>query len=121
MRTETKEVKSKSQTVGTAEYYVFESLAEAEETLGEQTALDLLNSQHRTNKLNEVRQAAVQKPSKKYLMEQAWLRVTPEEFQQVAGDKARQDELIQTKMKEVEEELLANAPARDDNDESDED
>lgn len=121
MRTETKEVKSKSQTVGHAEYPVYETLEEARESLGETTALDLLNAQVRTNKLNEVRAAAVQKPSKKYLMEQAWLRVTPEEFSQVAGDKARQQELLNQKMKEVEEEILANAPSQDNDEDQDED
>lgn len=108
------DVKSQSNVVGQAEYYVFDSVQEAIDTLGEETTLGLINSQHRTNAMNEVRAKATQKPTKAYLRREAMTRMTADDWMACHGDGAKIEAMIEAKMAEVEAELLAQTPRRED-------
>jgi len=107
MQKKTSEVKSKSQVVGIAEFPVYDSIEEALQDLGNEAVLTLVNTQAKTNAMNEVRAAATQKPSKARIKELAFQKITPDEFASVAGDQARINELIAKKEAEVEAELEA--------------
>jgi len=108
MRSETKEVKSKSKVVGQATYNVYDNLQEAVENVGESKALELINIQEKTNALNQVRQAAVGKPSKSALKQKALAMISIEEFTSVAGDPTALDNLVSKKVAELEAEAAAN-------------
>ncbi len=107
MRTMEKAVKSKSDVVGTATYSVFDNVQEAVDNLGEATVLDLINSQTRTNKMNEIRVRATGKPSKAALQSQAIAMITPEEFAEVHGDQPALENLIASKVAELQTEIDA--------------
>lgn len=106
----TASVKSKKDVVGTAEYLVFDSVAEAVGELSEPKVLSLINAQYRTNAMNVVRSGATGKPSKTYLRNLAWTRVSPDEFESVAGDYDALQALVERKMAEVEKEIMASRP-----------
>ena len=111
MRIEKKEVKSKSKTVGIAEYAVFDAISEAVEELGEAKVLELVNAQHRTNALNVIRGNAVGKPTKTAIQRQAMSEITPDEFGECAGDPQALDNLISSKVAVVEKRLAEEAEA----------
>ena len=110
MQPQEQDVKSKSDVVGVARYPKYDNVAEAVDDMGETKLLDLVNAQVRTNAMNEVRNKAVGRPSKKKLLRKARASITPEEFIQVAGDEDAIDELIATKAQE----LLDSGEAEDD-------
>lgn len=120
MKTEKSEVKSKSSVVGVAEFPVYDSVAEAVEHIGEDAILKLVNTQVKTNVMNDIRAAATSKPSKKSLRNKAIASITMEEFQGVAGDEQRLQTLIEKKMGEIEAQLLAAAKANPSNEEDEE-
>lgn len=112
MQTKTADVKSKGVVVGVAEFPEYETLEEASQDLGEEHLLGLLNAQIKTNSMNDVRAAATGKPSKSKLQAMAIARLTPEDFQSVAGDESAIQRLIEKKMDEIEAEIEASRPAQ---------
>ncbi len=115
------DVTSQSKKVGEAFYPIFDTVQEAVDKYGEDEVVKLVNSQVRTNEMNAVRAQATSKPSKSRLMTMAVSEITPEELQSVAGDPTAVNELIEAKMKEIEERLAQQAPAISDEDEASED
>jgi len=116
MQKQTTEVKSaqggqKRTTVGIAEYEVFDSVSEAVSVLAEPKVLSLINSQHRTNALNLIRQTATATPSKARLQELAMARITPEELGNCAGDAAAVKALLEAKVATIEAEIKADKAA----------
>jgi len=109
MKTKVSDVKSKSVVVGQADYEVFDSVPEAIDFLGEAVVLDLINSQHRTNKLNAVRAAATGKPSKSSLKLRAMSELTVDELISIAGDPNALERLLDKKIAEMEEAIEAAA------------
>lgn len=107
METKTANVKSKTQVVGVATFVVCETLAEAVEHHGEVEVLNLVNTQHKTNEMNVIRQAVTGKPSKKVIEEKAMQKITGEEFTAVAGDIGKLKALMAEKVVEVEKEYEA--------------
>lgn len=101
MKTLSVKVKSKSVTVGVAEYPEYDAVAEAIEHQSEESILKLVNAQARTNAMNVVRNAVVARPSKKKLMRKARASITADEFVAVAGDPDAIDALIDKKAKEL--------------------
>jgi len=95
------EVKSKSLTVGVAEYPIYDSSAEAVEDKGDEAIVALINAQVRTNAMNVVRNAAVARPSKKKLYKQARASISLEEYGEVIGDEDAIEALVERKAKEL--------------------
>ena len=117
MKTETAEVKSRrksggetTEVVGVAEYKVYDSTAEAAGDIGEEKCLELINAQVRTNELNRVRSLAVGEPSSKALRNEALVRMTAQDWQDVAGDPDKIERRLNEKIEEIRQERLA-APA----------
>ena len=79
-------VKSKSESVGVAEYPVYDAVTEAVEDMGDEALLKLINAQVRTNSMNTVRAAATGAPSRKTLEIEALSRIPLQEYQEAAGD-----------------------------------
>jgi hypothetical protein len=104
MKTKTTEVKGGSKIVGEIDYDVFETVQEAIDKLGASTTLDLVNTQHKTKKMNDFRQGKMGKPSKQKLLQIAMTRVTEAEFRAVMGDQTRMEDLLQKKVAEIEAE-----------------
>jgi len=120
MKKATSEVRSKSRVVATCEYEVFDSVAEAVEAKGEQSILNLINAQVRTNAMNLARAKATGKPSRKALEAEALSLITIEEFQACAGDQVELRNLINRKVAELEAKYAAGAPSIEEDDEDDE-
>lgn len=126
MRYEEQDVKSKVQgevkVVGIARFPVYDSIDEARGEEGEEKCLEYINAQRRTNELNKVRAEARTGPSKTKLRSEAITRITPEEWQQIAGDAQKIESLLEAKMDEIEKEweTRVGVPVgADDNEESD--
>jgi len=88
--------------VGVATYPVYDSVSECVESIGEAKALDLLNSQTRTNELNRVR--GLSRPggiSKTALRNKAMVAITGDEWMSVAGNPQAMEALIEKKMEEI--------------------
>jgi hypothetical protein len=98
------QVKSGKQIVATVDIVSFDSVSEALGALGEKKVLDLLNTQHATNAKNSARAAAVGKPTKASRLVEAIARCTVEEMVECGGDKASVQALLDSKIKEMEEE-----------------
>lgn len=100
MKTAQVEVKSKSTVVGTAEYPVFDTTAEAIENLGgEAVVLERLNAQVRTDAMNKVRSAATGKITKAQLTRMAFAKMATdtelnERARALGGDPTALDLLI---------------------------
>jgi len=118
MKMASAEVKSASKVVGEATYEIFDTIAEAIETLGEDVALGLINTQHATNAKNKVRQLATGKPSKTALRSEAMANLTADEFASIAGDPQALEALLGKKVSELEKKYAAMSPATTDEDES---
>lgn len=107
MLTKEIDVKSATAVVGTAEYSVFDSVAEAVEAQGEESVLAAINAQNKTNAMNTVRAAATGKPSKKALRTQAAARATGEQWAAVAGDITAIENMLVGIERDIEAELAA--------------
>lgn len=124
--TKTCSVKSAGKEVGKAEYESYDSLAEAAEDLGEDRIVGLVNTQVKTNAMNEVRASASGKPTKTALRNQATMELVEEgKFAAVAGDMAAVDKLISQRVAEIEsrkkEAVVAEAEEAPEAPENDED
>ena len=106
MKTFNSDVKSKGKIVGVAEFCVYDSVAEAVATLGEELCLELINVQTKTRSLNAVREDAQDKMGKKAVTAKAMASITPEEFMAVAGDPVRIRQLLEAKERQIKDELL---------------
>jgi hypothetical protein len=108
---ETCDVKSKSEVVGQAKFPVFVSTDEAVEYFGEAKTLELVNSQIKTNEMNEIRTAATKGPSKGKLRSQAQNEILEEILASgnnpFAGDEAGLENAIVQRMAELEEQAKA--------------
>jgi len=96
--------------VGTATYAVYDTVAEAVDALGEEKVRELVNAQVRTNELNRVR--GLSRPggiSKTLLKNKALTRITQAEWQEVAGDEAAINALIENKMEQIKAEMESEA------------
>ena len=105
MKTATKEVKSDSKVVGQAEFFQFDSVDEAVQEMTSEKVLKLVNAQVQTDAMNIVRATATSKPSKIALERMAMASITVEEFQAVAGDRFKLDQLVAKKVAEIERTL----------------
>lgn len=94
--------------VGTANFPVYDSVAEAVEHKGEEDILALINAQTRTNELNRVRGMAKSGPSKKALEAKAIASFTPEDWQSFAEDPSRFQAVLQQRVDELRERELAS-------------
>ena len=101
MKTVEKEVKSQSNTVGTAKYSVYDSLEEAINDIGDATALSLINIQTKTNAMNSIRQAATGKLTKSAAQRKAMGLITQEEFAECMGDTNKLENLLAQKVEIV--------------------
>lgn len=122
MITQTQDVKSKKDTVGTATFSEYESSQEAVEAIGEAQMLSLLNAQIRTNAMNEVRGAATGKPSKVKNIFEAIAQLSAEELQACGNDEAKIRELVANKQAEMAASKAASAgtsPPEDDDEDDD--
>jgi len=123
MITQTQDVRSKKESVGTATFSEYESSQEAVEAIGEAQLLSLLNAQIRTNAMNEVRGAATGKPSKVKNIFEAIAMLSLEEMQACGGDEAKIREVVATKQAEMAASKAAAAGtspgAEDDDDDED--
>lgn len=94
--------------VGTATVKAAETIEEALELHGETKVLSLVNSQHLTNRMNEIRGDARSGPGKKKLENEAWKRISADELQSVAGDPDAIRSLLDRKITEIERERLSS-------------
>lgn len=95
MKVGTSSVKASGKSLGEITYDIFDNLAEAGEKLGQAIALDLLNIQVKTTAMNQFRQSKTGKPSRARLQEEAWDRVTEDDFASAQGDRQKLKEMIQ--------------------------
>jgi len=98
MRTSNETVKSQKAVVGEVEVEVFDSIEEARDFMGDVAALGLINSQHRTNKMNAIRAAANPAQTKKALMFEVMAQLTTEELSSIGGDPTKLQLLIDEKI-----------------------
>lgn len=96
-------VKSKGEIVGEASFPIFDTLEEAAQQIGEKECIDLLNSQIKTNAMNEVRAEKTGKPSKARVKEMAVLNISVDELASCAGEPAKVQALIARKEAEIRE------------------
>ena len=108
------DVKSKGKVVGVANYDIYDSVAEAIATLGEEMILELVNVQTKTRSLNIIREGAQDRIGKKALTAKAMATITPEEFMEVAGDPVRIRQLLESKEEQIKAELLEASEATGD-------
>lgn len=103
MKQEKSNVKSSSNIVGVATYNVYDSISEAITDLGEAVVLNLVNVQHKTSALNNVRKAVV-KPGKEQFRLEATFQIfsDPAAMAAIAGDKTKLETAIQKKVAELE-------------------
>ncbi len=101
MKTVEKEVRSQSNTVGTAKYNVYDSLDEAISDIGDSVALTLINIQTKTNAMNSIRQAATGKLTKSAAQRKAMGLITQEEFAECMGDATKLENLLAQKVEIV--------------------
>ena len=87
MQVEQKEVRRKGKVVGVASFEEFENIEEAIAFMGEDTVLDLINTQHGTNARNKIRSDAAGSMSKKALHDAAMLEIIndPSLIAEIAG------------------------------------
>jgi hypothetical protein len=105
--------------VGKAQYAEFGSLAEAINGvpamgiagLGEEKVLALVNTQNKTNAMNEIRAAFNQKPTKQTLMFKALQTIPAEELASLQGDEAKLKLRVQQEMEKLEKEYDQNRQA----------
>lgn len=102
MQTGSAVVKSQKATVGSCTFPIFDTTAEAVQTLGEAKVLELLNAQVKTNAMNQKRQEATGKPTKAQFMAKAMASLTIEELQSCVGDEAKMTALVQSKAAQLE-------------------
>lgn len=121
MQMKTKDVKSKTNSVGIAEYPAYDSTTEAVEDKGEDVVLSLINAQVRTNAMNLIRSNATGKVSKKALMQMALATLTVEDFASVAGDTIALQNLLDKKGAEIQADLDAKVPTAVEVDEDEDD
>ena len=111
MKSETQSVKSKvngeTKSVGDAVFWSYDSLEEAADHIGEEKALEMVNSQVRTNEMNRVRALAKGGPSKGKLREMALCEITTEQFSECAGDKAKIEQLLMETSKIIEDRMAS--------------
>jgi hypothetical protein len=124
MNSGSQEVKMKvdgvNKVVGTASYPIYDAVAEAVSHVGEEKVLELLNAQTRTNEMNRVRGLARGGPSKKALESKAIARITPGEWQQIAGDGVAITAKIEEKIALIKaEQAAANGGATEDDGDED--
>lgn len=101
-------------TVGTASYSVYEAISEAVDDLGEEKCLELLNAQVRTNEMNRVRGLnRPGAPTKTMLRNKALATLTAADFATVAGDLAKIEALIESRMETIKEEMTTAAGTAD--------
>ena len=115
-------VKSQKEAVGEATFPIYDSVIEATEAEGEAVILDLVNSQIRTNACNTLRAAKTGKPTKEKIQNDAFARLTPEEFASCVGDQAKLQKIIAKYVAEVKAEYGMEKPgesAEGDDDEGD--
>lgn len=106
MKEISKEVKMKvngeRKVVGVATVKVAETVEEAVELDGPVLLLQKRNAQTLTTEMNDIRANARGGTSKKKLENQAMQRITPDEWQQVAGNLEAIQALIATRVTEIE-------------------
>jgi hypothetical protein len=115
MITKKQEVKSQTKVVGFAEFPEFSSTAEAIEALGEKDVCGLINTQVKTNAMNEVRASATGKPPKAKLQLMAQVEMCalpPEEMTKFAGDPQAVQKWLEERMQVIEARLDAEREAR---------
>lgn len=98
--------KKERQVVAEITIEIFDSIDEARQTLGDTVVLDLINTQHATNKKNKARSAAVGEPSEKSLRNEALAALvqTPEgltKLQQAGGDADKLEAILKEKIAEL--------------------
>jgi hypothetical protein len=118
MKSGEKEVKSKSKTVGTAKFEIFDSPAEALATLGEAAVLDLINQQHKTNACNTLRRAATAGPSTRDLEMEVMSSLTTEDLLSFQGDQVKAAAFIKAKVEELKRARGVVAATEDDDEEN---
>jgi hypothetical protein len=102
MKTGSAPVKSNKTLVGSVTFPEYETVAEAQTALGDAKLLELLNSQVKTNAMNQKRQEATGKPTKAQFMSKAMASLTMEELQSCIGDEAKMQALVANKAAQIE-------------------
>lgn len=101
--------------IGEATYYEFESIEDAVNILGQETVLELVNTQHKTNEMNKVRAEFTAGPSKAVLENEAMIILTTTrlaDLQACAGDGAKIMALKEKIVNELKEQHEANRRER---------
>jgi len=109
-----------------AVFEIFDSVAEALETKGEETCLSLINRQNATDAKNAIRSKyATPKASKRALRADAMALLTGDEWASAAGNKEALESLIDSKVDELvaqlKSETSSDATTAEASDEDDED
>ena len=101
MQVKNEQGETETRVVGTANYFIYETVSEAVDHLGEEKLLDTLNAQVRTNEMNRVRGEARGGPGKKALEDKAIASFTGEDWASVAGDKDKIRAMIDRRVAEL--------------------
>lgn len=106
MKTDTKEVKTKGKVVATIDIPIYESLDELMESVDEKVIIERFNNANTIALMGAERQKhQPTKMGKSKKMAMAFNLLTPEEAMSCAGDYAKLQELLETKLPEVEAQL----------------
>ena len=101
-----KETGKKERTVvGTAHFKIYETVEEAAEHLGPEKLLELLNSQVKTNEMNEVRGQAKGGPTAASIRNKAMARFTQEDWTACIGNEEAIKETLERYIAEIKAEL----------------
>jgi hypothetical protein len=109
MKSGQKEVRSKSKVVGTAEYPMYDSVAEAIEHEGEAETLKLINQQRCTNACNTIRRNATTGPSMEQLKIEVLTNLTTDELRSIQGDPVKAEAFMRRKIDEAKAKYAALA------------
>lgn len=97
--------KKERQIVGTAHFKIYETVDEAVGHLGESKLLELLNSQVKTNEMNEVRGQAKGGPTAASVRNKAMARFTAEDWQRCIGNEDAIKETLEKYIAEIKAEM----------------
>lgn len=117
MQTKIIEVTSEKKKVAEVEVEQFENLDEAlaffkvGDNDGTSAVLKLVNTQHKTNKMNAARAQASGKPSKTELRNKAFASLSFDELKEVANDSVKFNALLDAKVEQLEAEWAAQREA----------
>lgn len=109
------EVKSKSVVLGEAKWDHLETVTEAQQSLGDEQLLSLLNAQIKTNAMNALRTMETKGPTKSSLRTEAMSEIVqeisdaPGSFTDIIGNTMALEALITKRAAEIEERMKSAA------------